>query len=131
MKKPSVMKLNKREQILGLPKSHMNDAIAICYGNKQIELNNDNIYLKKHASSGDYQQTKGKRSETKIPTGKLFGLRKFDLVDTVKGVGFIKGKGSTGFFVVADLDGGNIREVNIKNKCRRISARKTTLVGLF
>jgi hypothetical protein len=121
----------KREQILNLPKNHMNDAIAICYGNKQIELNNDNIYLKKHASSGDYQQTKGKRSETKIPTGKLFGLRKFDLVDTVKGVGFIKGKRSTGFFVVADLDGGNIREVNIKNKCRRISARKTTLVGLF
>ena len=96
-----------------------------------IKLNNDNVYLKKHVSSGDYQQTKGKHSEIKIPTGKLFGLRKFDLVDTTKGVGFIKGKRSTGFFVVADLDGGNIREVNIKNKCRRISARKTTLVGLF
>ena len=57
MKKPSVMKLNKREQILGLPKSHINDAIAICCEEKEVELNNDNVYLKRHVSSGDYQQT--------------------------------------------------------------------------
>jgi len=118
----------KREQILGLPKSHINDAIAICCENDKIELNNDNIYLKKHVSSGDYQQTKGKRSEKRIPTGKLFGLRKFDLVETVKGIGFIKGKRSSGYFALSSLDNNiNIFSVNVKNECRRISARKTTL----
>jgi hypothetical protein len=118
----------KREQILGLPKSHINDAISICCEDKQIELNNDNVYLKKHVSSGDYQQTKGKHSEIKIPTGKLFGLRKFDLVDTTKGVGFIKGKRSSGYFVLSNICGDlNISSVSIKKKCKRILARKTTL----
>jgi hypothetical protein len=119
----------KREKILGLPKSHINDAIAICCEDKQVELNNDNIYLKKHVSSGDYQQTKGKRSEKKMPTGKLFGLRKFDLVETIKGAGFVKGKRSTGFFVLFSLDDNiNTFSVNVKKECKRISARKTVLI---
>jgi len=119
----------KRENILNLPKSHINDAIAICCENNKIELNNDNIYLKKHVASGDYQQTKGKRSEKKIPTGKLFGLRKFDLVETVKGIGFVKGKRSSGFFTISNLDGSiNISSVNVKKECKRISARKTVLI---
>jgi len=118
----------KRENILNLPKSHINDAIAICCENNKIELNNDNIYLKKHVASGDYQQTKGKRSEKKIPTGKLFGLRKFDLVETVKGIGFIKGKRSSGFFAISNLDNSiNISSVNVKKECKRILARKTVL----
>jgi hypothetical protein len=129
LKKPSVMKLNKREQILGLPKSHINDAIAICCEEKEVELNNDNVYLKRHVSSGDYQQTKGKRGEKKIPTGKIFGLRKFDLVETVKGIGFVKGKRSSGYFALSSLDKElDISSVNVKKKCKRISARKTTLI---
>lgn len=39
----------------------------------------------------DYQQTKDKRLEKNIPTGKIHGLRKFDYVDTEKGKGFVKG----------------------------------------
>jgi len=117
----------KREQLLNLPKSHINDATAICC-EELIELNNDNIYLKKHVSSGDYQQTKGKRSEIRIPTGKLFGLRKFDLVETVKGIGFVKGKRSSGYFALSSLNKElDISSVNIKKNCKRISARKTTL----
>ena len=129
MKKPSVMKLNKREQILGLPKSHINDAIAICCEEKEVELNNDNVYLKRHVSSGDYQQTKGKRSETRIPTGKLFGLRKFDRIKTTKGVGFVKGKRSSGHFALFTLDKKKfIPSVSVKTNCSKISARKTTLM---
>ncbi len=54
--------------------------------------------------TGDYQQTSGQRSEQRIPTGKLFGLRKFDLVATPNGVGFVKGKRSTGYFAIAGFD---------------------------
>jgi hypothetical protein len=43
--------------------------------------------LKKHVSKGDYQQRTGKRSEKVIPAGKLFGIRKFDLIETKQGVG--------------------------------------------
>ena len=118
----------KRECILNLPKNHINDAIAICCEDKQIKLNNDNVYLKKHVSSGDYQQTKGKHSEIKISTGKLFGLRKFDLIKTSKGIGFVKGKRVRGVFVIFRLNDTKIIEVGIKRKCKRILARKTTLI---
>lgn len=119
----------KREQILQLPKSHYYDAVAIaCEGSKSVYLS-PIVYYKKHVSEGDYQQTKGIRSEKKIPTGKLFGLRKFDYVQTSKGTGFVKGKRSTGFFAISDLDGNVISpSVNVKKDCTRLSARTTTLI---
>ena len=130
-----------RENILCLPKTHANDAIAIACHNldnlknvkgSNIKINlssNSIIYYKRHVSKGDYQQTSGVRSEKKIPTGKLFGLRKFDLIKTEKGIGFVKGKRSTGYFVIMDIHGSIIHSsVNIKKNCKRITARKTTLI---
>lgn len=119
----------KREQILQLPKSHHFDAVAICCEEGEIVELSDNIYFKKHVSNGDYQQTKGSRSEKRIPTGKLFGLRKFDYIQTPKVTGFIKGKRSTGFFAISDLDGKVINpSVNVKKNCTRLTARTTTLI---
>ena len=77
----------KREQILQLPKSHHFDAVAICCEEGEIVVLYDTAYFKKHVAKGDYQQTKGSRSEKKIPTGKLFGLRKFDYIQTPKCTG--------------------------------------------
>ena len=120
-----------REQILSLTKTHSNDAIAICCkdnSKSNIKLL-DTIYLKRHVCSGDYQQTKGKRSEKKIPTGKLFGLRKFDLIQTIKGTGFVKGRMSTGYFVICNILWKTIITcVNVKKDCKRLAARKTTLI---
>jgi hypothetical protein len=119
----------KREQILNLPKTHYNDAVAICCDDGEVVDLSPIVYFKKHAAKGDYQQTKGKRSEKRIPTGKLFGLRKFDYVKTFKGVGFVKGKRRTGFFAISDLDGKIINpSVNVKKNCVRLKARKTTLI---
>lgn len=118
----------KREQILQLPKSHHFDAVAICCEEGEIVELSDNIYFKKHVSKGDYQQTQGSRSEKRIPTGKLFGLRKFDYIQTPKVTGFIKGKRSTGFFAISDLEGKVINpSVNVKKDCIRLKARTTTL----
>ena len=118
----------KREQLLQLPKTHHYDAVAICYKEGEIVDLLSTVYLKKHVSKGDYQQTKGSRSEKRIPTGKLFGLRKFDHIKTSKGAGFIKGKRSTGFFAISDLDGNMIHSaVNVKRDCVRLKARTTTL----
>ncbi len=121
----------KREGILKLPKTHSNDAIAICCNDSQSIQLDDIIYFKRHVPAGDYQQTKGKRSEKKIPTGKLFGLRKFDLIKTVNGIGFIKGKRSSGYFVICDIFNKTIsNSVKVKTECVRLQARKTTLVQL-
>lgn len=118
----------KREQILQLPKSHHFDAVAISGEEGEIVNLSDSVYFKKHVAKGDYRQTNGACSEKRIPTGKLFGLRKFDYIQTPKGTGWIKGKRSTGFFAISDLDGNVINpSVNVKKDCKRLSARTTTL----
>ena len=119
----------KREQCLGLPKSHANDAVAICSEDGETVRLNDVLYLKRHVAAGDYQQTKGARSEKRMPTGKLFGLRKHDLVRTEKGTGFVKGKRSTGFFALESIDGETLTaSVNVKKATTRLAARSTTLM---
>jgi hypothetical protein len=115
-------------QKLKLEKDHYIDASVIASKGNPIFLNNV-ILIRRYVSKGDYQQTKGIRSERKIPTGKLFGLRKFDLVKTSKGIGFVKGKRSTGSFAISDIFGNQISGgVNVKKNCKRISARKTVIM---
>ena len=117
----------KREYVLKLPKTHYFDAVSICC-NQKVELENF-VYFKKHVSKGDYQQRTGKRSEKVIPTGKLFGIRKFDLIKTEKGVGIVKGKRSSGYFAITDIMGNKIHDsVNVKRNCKRLRARTTTLI---
>ncbi|AKB74895.1 hypothetical protein MSLAZ_1634 [Methanosarcina lacustris Z-7289] len=121
----------RREQVLKLLKTHYFDAVAICCRDDQNVEVEDSVFLKRNVPAGDYQQRRGKRSEKKIPTGKLFGLRKFDLVKTENGIGFIRGKRSSGYFSISDIFGNKISDsVNVKKKCRRLSARSTTLVQM-
>ena len=118
----------KREQVLQLPKRDYYDAVAICCEDGEIVSSNDTVYFRKHVSKGDYQQTKGKNSEKRIPTGKLFGLRKFDLIKTSKGKGFVKGKRASGFFCISNVCGDVIStSVNVKKNCVRLQARTTIL----
>ena len=74
-------------QIMNLPKEHYYDAVAIaCLKNIEntglidVNFKTNNILLKKCIADGDFQQTKGIRSEQRIITGKIRGSRKFDKV---------------------------------------------------
>jgi len=56
-------------------------------------------------------------------------LRKFDLIRTNKGVGFIKGKRSSGYFALMDIFNNTITaSVNVKKGCQRLTARTTTII---
>lgn len=123
-------------QLLGLPKEHYMDATAIaCQGN-EVQFKTNNILFKKCVSDGDYQQTKGIRSEQKIPTGKICGFRKFDKVKYLGKEYFIKGRMSTGYAILMDIYGNKIDFSSAPkgwktpklNNCTRISARKTILL---
>lgn len=126
-------------QLMALSKEHYNDAIAIASSNN-IEntgcLNTryliDNIIYKKCIYKGDFQQTKGIRSEQKIPTGKIQGFRKFDKVKYLGKEYFIKGRMSTGYAVLMDIEGNKIdlKPIPKFNKMKRIQARKSWLVTL-
>jgi len=125
-----ITKFNRERE--NLPKSHHIDAICIASRGERIEVHNQNntsdLFFRRCVSKGDYQQKSGIRSEVKIPTGKLFGLKKFDLVKTSKGVGFVKEKRSSGFFAISDIHGTIISDsVNIKKNIGRIQARKAIL----
>ncbi|WP_210447176.1 RNA-guided endonuclease IscB [Vibrio crassostreae] len=122
----------KREQILGLPKEHYLDAVAICLEDGEYVEQNPTVYFKRHVAKGDYQLTKGARSEKRIPVGKLFGLKKHDLISTPQGTGFVKGKRSSGYFALETITGGKVHaSVNVKKNTVRLSARTTTLIQVY
>ena len=124
-------------QFMGLVKEHYNDAITIASLNNientgclNVRYLIDNVIYKKCISKGDFQQNKGIRSEQKIPTGKIQGFKKFDKVKYLGKEYFIKGRMSTGYAVLMDIQGNKIdlKPIPKFNKMKRIQARKSWLV---
>ena len=118
---------------LGLPKKHVCDAVAIsCVKHQDVLVQKDcRVVKKKCVAKGDYQLHKGKRSEKEIPTGKLLGFRKFDKVLYQGKEYFVKGKRSTGYFELMDIEGNTIHfdhTVKVEN-LKRLEARKSWLVA--
>lgn len=119
---------------LGLPKEHFVDACVIASGGDKFILPNS-FFAKRHVTRGDYQLSKGSRSEKRIPQTKIQGFRKWDKVKYMGGIHFIKGRCSVGTCFLEDIYGNKIdfsymprgfKTPKLSN-CKRISARKTTL----
>ena len=119
---------------LNLEKDHHIDACVIASGGlefKELEV----IFYKYRVSKGDYQLTRGIRGEQKLPTGKIYGFRKFDKVEYLGNKYFIKGRMSSGFATLMDIFGNKIdfsdmlrgmKTPKLSN-CKRISARSSCL----
>ena len=122
---------------IGVGKHHYLDACIIATGGKVFKICCD-IYKKRCISKGDFQQTKGIRSEQKLNTKKIFGFRKFDKVKYFGKEYFIKGRMSTGYAILMDIDGNKIDFSNMPrgyktvklNNCKRIFARKSQLIAI-
>lgn len=126
-------------QSLGLDKDHHIDACVMASGSKPICFKTNLLYIKKSISKGDYQQTKGIRSEQPITTGKICGFKKFDKVEYLGREYFIKGRMSTGYAILMDIYGNKIdfsampkgyKTPKLSN-CKRISARKSQMVQVI
>jgi len=124
-------------QIMVLPKEHCMDAVVIAsLGNIQnnglasVDFKTDSILYKKCISDGDYQQSKGIRSEQRIPTGKIYGFRKFDKVEYLGKEYFIKGRMSTGYAILMDIHGNaqKMKPIPKFSKMERIGARNPWIV---
>jgi hypothetical protein len=127
---------NVTRKLHGIKQRHCFDAIAI--GLADYVLRGEKIEKKyltkivlfeKCVSKGDYQQTKGGHSGKSIPTGKLFGFRKFDKVLYDDTVCYIKGRMSSGYAILMDIDGTKLKFDHIPkfSKMERLQARKSTL----
>lgn len=114
-------------QLMRLPKEHYFDAVAIATQGKEPTFKTSTVLFKKCVPDGDYQQTKGVRSEQVIPTGKLFGFRKFDKVEYKGNDYFIKGRMSTGYAILTDTEGDKVdlKPIPKFSKMKRVSARKS------
>jgi hypothetical protein len=86
--------------------------------------------MKKCVPDGDYQQTKGVRSEQRIPTGKIMGFRKFDKVRYLGVEYFIKGRMSTGYAILMDISGNKptLKPIPKFEKMKRVSARSSWIM---
>ena len=92
---------------LGVGKEHFYDACVIAtQGNKFVVK--CNLYKKKCVPEGDFQQTKGVRSERRISRCKIKGFRRFDKVKYLGKECFIKARQSTGYAVLMDIDSNKI-----------------------
>lgn len=118
---------------LNLPKDHHIDACVVASGGLTFEKL-DVIYRKRRVSIQDRVLTKGVRGEQKLPTGKIFGFKKFDKVEYLGETCFIKGRRSSGSFVLMDIDNNSIdfRDRGGKQSpsymsIKRITTRKSVL----
>ena len=120
---------------LGVEKEHYYDACVIATQGNMFTVKS-NLYKKRCVSDGDFQKTKGIRSEQPITTGKICGFRKFDKVRYFGKEYFIKGRMSTGYAVLMDIDGNKIdfstmpkgyKTPKLSN-CKRLMARSTVMI---
>jgi hypothetical protein len=117
-------------QLLKLPKEHYMDAVVIASQGHQVIFKSNSILLKKCISKGDYQQTKGIRSEQKINTGKICGFKKFDKVKYLGDEYFIKGRMSTGYTILINIHGDKVdfKPIPKFNKMERVTARSGWMI---
>lgn len=110
-----------KRQNLNLEPNEINNACSI------LDIIPDNSFYIKNVPKGDYRQTKGIRSQMKIPTGKIMGIRKFDKVKTNKTVCFIKGRMSSGYAFGMDIFNNNMKKL-LKLKQIEILKRRTNSI---
>lgn len=120
---------------LSIDKEHYYDACIIStQGN--IFTVKSNLYKKKCVSDGDFQKTKGIHSEQPIVTDKICGFRKFDKIKYFGNEYFIKGRMSTGYAILMDIDGHKIvfstmpkgYKIPKLSNCKRVTARTSQML---
>ena len=122
----------------GIEKTHYSDACVIASGGKQVNILQKEVYYKVEVAKGDYQRTKGVRSQQKLPKSKVCGFKKFDKVLYLGKDYFIKGRMSKGgYAILMDIEGNKIDFSNMPkgyktpklSKCSRISARTSQMIS--
>lgn len=116
-----------------MKKNHYIDACVIASGGLKFEQSYI-LYRKSCVSKQDRQLCRGISGEKKIPTGKVFGFKKFDKVRYLGKECFIKGRRTSGWFVLMDIDGNFIDFRNIGGKqnpsykfIERVNTRRSVL----
>jgi 5-methylcytosine-specific restriction endonuclease McrA len=112
----------KRIQILGLPKSHHHDAIAIACGLGEMIKPLPIVYQFRCLPRGNYQLYNGKHSEHKVwAPKKVKGWMLYEIVEAKGVIGYIGGRRVKGAFVLKDLGTGKPTLEVTPRKLRRLA----------
>ncbi len=96
-----------RIQVLNLPKSHANDAVAIACAIGEVVKPLAIVYQLRCVPRGHYQMYNGKHSEHKVwAPRKVKGWKLYELVEARGQIGYIGGRRVKGAFVVKDVRSG-------------------------
>lgn len=119
-----------RTQILDLPKSHTNDAIAIACEIGAGVKPSSTIYQMRCVPHGNYQLFNGERSEHRVWAPKrVRGWKLYELVEAKGQVGYIGGRRVKGAFVIKDVATGNKLVEITPRKLRRLArARQSWII---
>ena len=123
-------------QYLNLPKEHCIDACVIASCGLPISIGSL-LYKKICVPDGDFQQTKGIRSEQKLNTKKIHRFKKFDVVRYYGKEYLIKGRMTIGgYAILSDMSGNTVKFEKTPRHgktvklcdCKRMQARKSSLI---
>ena len=123
-------------QMMGLPKTHFYDAVAIASGGEAI-TGLTTYEAMRAVSRGAYRQRRGAHSQltARLPR-EVYGFRQWDVVELPDGracpersrrVGFVKGRRSSGQFKISDLEGKVIKPSKTYRKLRLVRRASTLL----
>lgn len=97
----------KRIQVLQLPKSHTNDALAVAREIGETAKPLHVVYHHRCIGRGNYQQFNGKHSEHKVwAPRKVRGFKLYEMVEAKGQVGYIAGRREKGAFVLKEVASG-------------------------
>jgi 5-methylcytosine-specific restriction endonuclease McrA len=114
---------------LGLPKGHFVDAMCIGLEPGEVVEMPGFAYKKVCVARGDYQRTRGRRSEQVKPKGKTHGFSRFDKVLYDGKVCFVRARMSTGYAILMDIDGNKIefKPMPKFSKMKKLASKSSVL----
>ena len=118
---------------LGIKKEHYLDACVIASGGLRFDQS-DLLYQKRCIPTQSRKLTRGVRSETMLPTGKVHGFKRYDKVKYLGKVCFVKSRRVRYNFTLMNICGINLDFRNMGGKqnpsykaIKRLNARKSIL----
>lgn len=123
-----ITKVNRKA--LGLPKSHSIDAVVIASEGTPVQIPQVE-WRGRSIPRGNYRLYKGAHSHIKNQSARiLFGFKQWDKVRLPDNqVGFIKGKRSTGYFCVSDIE-GNVLNPSINYRCLQLLRKSSGIIWI-
>lgn len=111
-----------RIQVLGLPKSHTNDAVAIACELGEVVKPLAVVHQCRCLPRGSYQLFNGKHSEHAVSAPKkVHGWKLYELVEAKGQIGYIGGRRRKGAFVIKDVESGKTLLEVVPRKLRRLA----------